>query len=185
MSDFIMVQMDWDRTALRLPALPGIRFHKVHYGPEPEFPMGRHGLAIYRAWEQLTDNIGEPATGMLMLDGDVAIDPSDIGWMVGAIHADPTIVHTAPVKIWPVATRRADWVWSHWRDEPGKQIVQDPIWFGFSFTYLPSDLIEASAEAGLCEWTYPNVDWRVAEVAQKLHIPVKVVLCASPKHMNW
>ncbi len=171
-----MVRLDWDRTAIPL-RLRG--FYPLHIAPEPGWPFGRKGLALAGAWRQL----GTPAAaGMLILDGDVAADPLDLAAMLAAIHADPAVIHTAPVRLWPVSTKLDGWVWSHGRGQFTQQDVDDPDLFGFSFTYLPRRLIEG---AGLDRLTYPGVDRQVMSVAQKMRIPVRLVRGARPVHLNY
>jgi hypothetical protein len=176
----ICIRVIWDRTAIPLP-LKG--FYSVHVGPEPGYPFGRRGLTLAGAWQQLSC---AASLGMLMLDGDVAVDPCDVAIMMQAIGSNPDVVHVAPVKIWPVSTKRGQWVWAHSRDDNSQDDTDEPIGFGFSFTYLPRALIESCIEAGLRSWAYPWTDTNVSKQARELGTRICVVRNGcSPKHLNY
>ena len=176
----LLVRIDWDRTAI--PLREAKKYYTLHVGPEAEFPFGRKGLALAGAWKQLAT---PGCAGMLILDGDVAIDPHDTTAMLTAIQAEPEAVHAAPVKLWPASTKRDGCVWGHGRGDFSTEDPDDPDLFGFSFTYLPRKLIEASIKAGLPEWSYPNVDRMTRKTAQQMKLPVRVVRQATPKHLNY
>lgn len=182
MARVVQARIVWD-TGRANGAVPGYRgFHDLLVGPEPAYPFGRKGLALLSGWKQLAD----PGTdGMLLLDGDVVIDPFDLDMMNGAIHELPGVVHTAPVRVWPVSTKFGDWTWGHWRDGPSQEIDLTPRWFSFCFTYLPRALITGCEKAGLAKWAYPRVDSAVSKNAQQLGIAVNVVTEATPKHLNF
>jgi hypothetical protein len=176
----VPVRLDWDRTAFdqRIAS----RFYTLNVGPEPDYPFGRKGLVLASSWRTLA--LPE-YTGMLILDGDVAIDPEDYGQMLAAIHVRPDIVHTAPAKLWPASTKRKDWVWGHWTAEASQEIEDQAWWFTFCFTYLPRVLIEAAIRAGLRSWRYPTCDRKVCETYQTSGLPVHIVKNCFPKHMNY
>ncbi|HMD24756.1 MAG TPA: hypothetical protein VKH61_11690, partial [Streptosporangiaceae bacterium] len=136
MANLVCVRLDWDRTAFPLN-IPN--FHTIHLGPEASHPFGRKGLALAGAWRQLAQNSPD---GMLILDGDVAIDLLDLAAMRAGIHVEPDVVHTAPVRLWPRSMAGESWVWAHWRDDPSQVNVPDPVRFSFCFTYVPAKLIE-------------------------------------------
>src|SRR5690242_10659791 len=117
MAEIVCVRMNWDRTALPQPIAR--HYYDMHVSPEPGYPFGRKGLVISAAWRQLASR---NASGLLILDGDVAIDPEDHAAMLRAVDERPQLVHVAPVKIWPKSTKRSAWTWSHWRDEPGQAL---------------------------------------------------------------
>jgi hypothetical protein len=168
----------------RPPVTPFLGFRELHVNPEPEFPFGRKGLVFVSAWAEL----GPPndAVGMLILDGDVAIDPHDNRSMHKAIWHNPNAVHVSAVKLWPVSTLDKQWVWGHGRrGEFTQENVSNPDMFSFSFTFLPAILMEALEPAGAADWTYPQVDLFTWELAQKLEIEVEVVKDCTPKHMHW
>lgn len=174
-----MVRLDWDHTAL---PLPGLGFYALRITPEPGHPFGRKGLALAAAWEQLA---GPAAAGLVILDGDVAVDPQDIAAMLAAIHLDPGAVHVAPVRLWPASTKRDRWVWGHGRGDFSRDDPDDPDVFGFCFTYLPRRLVDACVKSGLAGWRYPHVDRLTSRRARALRIPVRVVRGATPKHVNY
>jgi hypothetical protein len=122
---------------------------------------------------------------MLILDGDVVVDPLDIGAMFSAIHSDPESVWTAPVRIWPVSTHRQDWVWAHWDESASQVNDENPRWFSFCFTYLPGELLNAAIKKGMKGWTWPRVDSTLSKAAQQRGIKVRVVENCWPKHMHW
>ena len=149
MANIICVRPIWDREALPMPRklqyrrgdrLHPVKFFPVHVGPEPDHPVGRKGHVLARAWEQLRGS--PPADGLLILDGDVAVDPEHTRAMIEAIDSDCTRVWTAPVRIWPVSTHRQDWVWAHWEDHASQELDMFPRYFSFSFTYLPAGLVD-------------------------------------------
>jgi len=175
----VLVRIDWDRQAIPL-RIRG--FYRLAVDPEPGYPLGRKGLQLARAWETLA--LADTA-GMVILDGDVAIDPRDLAAMLAAIELEPGCVHVAPVKLWPASTKLDRWVWGHGRDHFTRTDTDDPNMFGFSFTYLPARLIRSCLRHGLADWTYPNVDANTRARARALGISVRVVREASPKHLNY
>jgi hypothetical protein len=180
MPEIVCIRVSWDRTAIPL-RIRG--YHMMHVSPEPEHPFGRKGATLTGAWRQLST---PAAAGMLILDGDVAIDPLDHAAMLTAIHHDPAVVHVAPVRLWPVSTRADGWMWGHGNGRfSADEDPDDPDVFTFCFTYLPKRLIEGCIKAGMPQWTYPNVDRRVQGQAQAMRIPARVVRGASPKHLNF
>lgn len=169
-------------------------FHVIHVNPEPAHPKGRKGLTMASAWRQMST---DPDIGMLVLDSDVAIEPTDLATMVQHIGSETSAVWVAPVKLWPRSTHLPSWVWGHRKTPPGNASqedamrlwqtdVNDPEWFTFCFTYLPRRLIEAAVEAGLKEWHYPYVDRNMHLLAKEKGIPVRVVRGdCHPKHINF
>jgi hypothetical protein len=179
-TEILLLRINWNGTAVdqRIAS----RFYNLAVAPEPDYPFGRKGLALASAWRQLAT--AENA-GMLLLDGDVVIDPEDYGAMRAAIHVAPDIVHVAPVRLWPTSTKRKDWVWGHWTKEASQELEDDAWWFTFSFTYLPLALIERAIKEGLRTWRYPTCDRRVCEEAQAMAMKVHVVPNCWPKHTNY
>jgi hypothetical protein len=178
--EILCVRVNWDRTARPFPYLR--HFYDCHIGPEPGAPFGRKGFVLSNAWRQLASR---QAAGMLILDGDVMVDPGDYSAMLRSVHEAPHIVHVAPVKIWPVSTKRESWIWAHWRTEPGMALELAPRWFSFGFTYLPRMLLVQADRAGFRRWAYPGVDMRMSETAQRCGIHARVVTGCWPKHMNY
>jgi hypothetical protein len=182
-------RVSWLEPAWQMPKLVywvggrqrNVHFYDVIIRPEPEYPAGRKGLAIAGAWTQL----GRDADGLLILDGDVAIDPHVFSRMFDMIGSYPGDVLTAPAKIWPVSTHRESWVWSHWTEQASQEIEPEARWFSFCFTYLPRRLLDSAVRNGLRKWTYPRVDASMSKEAQRLGIPVQVVKDCSPLHLNW
>lgn len=165
------------------PATPGLGFRNLHVNPEPSFPFGRKGLAFQRAWEDI--GISNDCVGMLILDGDVAIDPIDNRGMHDHIWQDPKAVWVAPARIWPVSHLGKGWTWGHGKGLFTQEDVSEPDMFSFCYTYLPADLMFAGISAGLAEWVYPEVDLNMWTVARKEGIDVKVARNCSPKHMHY
>jgi hypothetical protein len=177
----VCVRVDWDRGAVPLPLHAG-RYHAVHVMAEPAYPLGRKGLVLASAWRQLSR---DGADGMLILDGDVAIDPADHAAMFAAIGREPGAVHVAPVRLWPISTHLRSWVWGHGQGGYSQDETDDPDVFTFAYTYLPRRLIEACISAGMDGWAYPDVDRNTCRCARREKIPARVVRDASPKHLNW
>lgn len=180
MAEIVCVRMNWNGTAIPLPAAR--HFYDMHVGPVPDYPFGRKGLVISSAWRQLS---ARHHAGLLILDGDVAIDPADYGAMLAAVHEAPQLVHVAPVRIWPVSTKREAWTWAHWTEAPSQRLELRPRYFSFCFTYLPRMLLVQADRDGLKRWTYPGVDMRMSETAQRNGIGARVVTGCWPKHMNY
>lgn len=124
---------------------------------------------------------------MLLLDGDVAIDPLDYVAMCAAIDAEPLMVHTGAARLWPSSTTKESWSWAHWQE--GHGLTQDwtdtPDRFSFCFTYLPRQLLWRASQAGLAKWQFPNVDLRMAETAKACGIKARVVPNCYPKHLHY
>jgi hypothetical protein len=181
--EHVFVRVNWDKTAPEF-RMPGTRWFDLHVGPEPGWPFGRKGLALDGAWRQLRSR---GCAGMLVLDGDVAVDPLDYAAMGGAIHADPRAVHVGPVRLWPASTMRESWAWGHWRTGagPGQEWCEEPDRWTFGFTFLPRRLLHAAGREGLRDWAFPGVDLRMAATAKKWGIPARVVPGCYPKHMHY
>ena len=161
------------------------RFYTIKIPVDINHPLGRKGKAFVTAWKQLKGDANNNA-GMLVLDQDVALDPHDYKMMLQSIDRYPDDVSLAPVKIWPVSTKRPDWVWGHATEEDRSQISHDnPKYFSFCFTYLPKRLINACIKAGWENWDYPGADTPVALKAFVMGIPKHVVKDCMPKHMNY
>ena len=180
MPDIVFVRVDWDRTAFALP-LPGCRMHTLHVDPEPAHPFGRKGLALARAWEQLRT---PAASGMLILDGDVAVDLCDLAEMLAAINGEPDAVHAAPARLWPRSTGRTGWVWSVWDGEATQELPEHPSFTTFCFTYLPRRLVERCIAKGLPQQRFPHVDTFVSAQAMASGVPIRVVTRCAPKHLQ-
>lgn len=182
--------MSFDPLALRIiwnhqiPVTSGLGYRNLHVDPEPGYPFGRKGLQLMTAWE----TIGVPGKhlGMLILDGDVAIDPHDNRSMHAHIWDDPYSIWVAPARIWPVSHLRDGWLWGHGKDGRFTQEdVDEPDMFSFCFTYLPSELLAAMQETDAHEWCYPEVDHMTWLLAQRKGIRVRVARNCSPKHMHY
>ena len=181
--EVILVRVDWDRTAIQLGRLPG-RWHTLHLGPEPGYPFGRKGAELLAAWQQV--QMSRQEAGMVLLDGDVAIDPVDYRAMMACITSDPEAVWTAPARLWPRSTQYpGGWYWAHHRGEASQDECDNPTVFSFCFTYLPRRLLTACRQAGMAKWTFPTCDSQVTQVAARERIKVGVVRGASPKHLHY
>jgi hypothetical protein len=177
----LCVRLNWNHTAIPLPIAS--RFYTLHVAPEPEYPFGRKGLGLARAWQQLA---APDAAGMLLLDGDVAIDPLDYDAMLAAVDKRPGIVHTGQVRLWPVSTRLDAWVWGHGRDGYSQRGGTAGLnTFTFCFTYLPRALVEHCIGQGMEEWQYPHVDKNTYEAARELGLAVSLVADAQGKHLHY
>ena len=167
-----------------MPLRMASKFFSLEVNPEAEYPFGRKGLALVGAWNQLA---GPGISGVLLLDGDVAIDPLDHRHMLKAIDQEPDVVHTAPVLLWPVSTHLQDWVWGHGSNGRYSQKDKnaDLDMFTFCYTYLPARLIRSCIEHGMAEWKYPTLDNKVCQEARSIGMEVRVVRDARPKHLNY
>lgn len=185
MADVACVRVIWERQYIPLPPIRNgdqlIKFRPVYVEPETEYPGGRKGAALAGAWRQF----GRTADGMLILDGDVVIDPIICTPMFNAIHSDPQQVWTAPVRIWPVSTNRPTWVWGHWEEEASQELDMYPKYFSFNFTYLPKKLLEGCIKGGMKNWVYPRVDACVSAEARKLGIKAQMVEDCWPVHLHF
>jgi hypothetical protein len=183
MAEIICIRENWNNTALSIPIPNAGNFHTLHIIPTPEHPFGEKGKALAGAWKQLGY---AKVDGMLILDGDVVIEPGDMENMLAAIHGHDKMVVTAPARIWPKSTKRKSWVWAHWSTEASQVMETKNIrWFTFNFTYLPKKVIEQALKDGLADWTFPSVDKRMSEAAVRAGVPVHVAENVSPKHLNF
>lgn len=179
--DYMSIRFIWNNQE---PVTKGLGFRDIYINPSADYPFGRKGLALMTAWECM----GEPNNemGMLILDGDVAIDPLDNHGMLQHIWSDPFSVWVAPARIWPISHLGDSWTWGHGRDKKFTQEdIDDPDMFSFCFTYLPRELIELMKQAGADDWEYPNVDHSTWLLASANGIRVKVARECSPKHMHY
>ena len=182
MAEIIMVRVNWDNTALAIPT-PG-KFHDLHVNPTTDYPFGEKGKVLANTWKQL--NVDNNMDGMLILDGDVAIEPIDFTNMLRAIHDHDKMVVIAPAKIWPKSTKRKEWSWAHWSKDPSQTLETDNIrWFSFNFTYLPKKVIEQAIQDGMVTWAYPRCDMRVSTAAFTAGVSVFVAQNVFPKHLNF
>jgi hypothetical protein len=180
---FLFVQVTWRNDKMR--TVPGYR--QIDINPSEEYPFGRKGMALSRVWEKARET---HTKGMLLLDGDVAIDPHDHAAMVEFVRRNNVSVCIGPAKIWPISTNFSTWVWAHRKNgafniSEWQEYHEDPDTFSFCYTYLPERVLTACISAGMEEWTYPNVDYNVVKVTQRLNVPIKVVPNCYPKHMNF
>jgi hypothetical protein len=181
--EVVFVRVNWDHTAGPFH-MPGTRWFDLHVGPEPGYPFGRRGLALEGAWRQLGNR---ECAGMVVMDSDVMIDPLDWASMLEAVGAAPRLVHVAPVRLWPASTQRESWVWGHWDrgGGPSQELVTEPTRWSFGFTYLPRELLTRARQAGMKDWTFPNVDMRMAACARRWNIKAKMVENCHPKHLHY
>jgi len=178
----LFVRLDWDRTAIPV-TFSHIQVRTLRIHPEPGWPAGRKGLTLEMAWRQLAS---PDAAGMLILDGDVAVDPGDVVAMFLAVDAAPDDVHVAPVKLWPVSTQEASWKWAHGKGGwDSQEPCGDPDYFSFCFTYLPRRLVAACIRGGMKSWTFPHVDANVSRIAREQKIPARTVPDCHPKHLHF
>lgn len=182
MAEIITVRVNWDNTAVPIK-LPG-KFFEMHVDPSAEYPFGQKGKTIAGAWRQL--NTDKNMDGMLIIDGDVAIDPIDYQNMLSAIHYHHDMVVVAPARIWPASTKRKDWSWAHWSVEPSQKLETENIrWFSFNFTYLPKKVLKQALTDGLRRWTYPVVDKSMSTAAFDAGVPVFVAEDVHTCHLNF
>lgn len=183
MTSFIFCRLIWDRRALPF-RMPGTRHHDLHLAPSADAPFGRKGKAMLAAWKQLRE---PDCAGLLVLDGDVAVDVGDYAAMGEAIAADPGTVHVGPAKLWPQSTMKETWSWAHW--DEGHGLTQDwtdtPDRWSFCFTYMPRQLLRYAELEGMARWQFPNVDKNMNAVALRHRVPARVVPGCYPKHMHY
>jgi hypothetical protein len=192
MSSFLFLRVIWEPHHIQFPLrIAGANIKELRITPEPNHPFGRKGLALERAWEQIAP---PNCLGMLILDGDVVIDPQDFILMAGAIGREPGAVHVGAARIWSaskpeLAVRElSGWSWAHWgEDGPTHEMIPEEQikFFTFNFTYLPASLVEASIKRGLKGRMFPGVDTFVSKTAREMRTPIRVVAGASPKHLNY
>ena len=183
--EFMFLRVIWDAHHIHFPLrIVGANIKELHVVPETAHPFGRKGLALAGAWKQLATPEVE---GVLILDGDVVIDPHDYMMMLVAIHQDPAAVHIAPVKLWPSSKNDlGGWAWGHCRDgKYGQELELHPDFFAFNFTYIPRVVMEMAVADGLRNWAFPEVDRSMSRSARKARVRMTVVEGASPKHMHY
>lgn len=172
----IAIRLIWNRQTFPL----NIPIREIYVDPEPDWPFGRKGHVLKRVWDELPNQ-----EGMLILDGDVAIDPDDMAVMKQAIARKNNEVFTAPAKIWPASTGFPMRCWAHGHDMYGGDSEEPITRFSFNFTYLPARLMRSAIAGGLGLWTYPDVDRKMSVLAADKGIPVNLVEDCWPKHLNF
>jgi hypothetical protein len=183
---FIFLRVIWDAHHVKVPLarIFGSSMKELHVAPEPGHPFGRKGLALASAWKTLA----RPDTaGMLLLDGDVLIDPHDYLMMLSSLVTEPDAIHIGPAKLWPVTMGDAPgWVWGHCRNaEWSQEMTENPDFTAFNFTYVPRRVWELAIGKGLKGWVFPEVDRGVSRVAREAKVPMRVVKDCHPKHMHY
>lgn len=176
-------RFNWDHQALPYnPSRAGITFKDIHIIPTADYPYGQKGLALAHFWDQM--QACSTYEGILLLDGDVAIDPYDLASMVAQIEAtEGQKVITAPIRLW----YGDEWFWCH-RDitnELSKEPELPIKYFGFGFTYLPGILMHAAIKKGLRLTAYPYVDEFMSTVALQIPIDVEIARDCDPKHLHF
>jgi hypothetical protein len=181
----LFFRLIWDGHHVHFPLrINAVNMKELHVVPETAHPFGRKGLALAGAWGQLAT----PETaGLLILDGDVVIDPHDYVMMWAAIQKEPTAVHIGPTRLWPVSKNDLDgWAWGHCRDNQFSQVMEmNPDFFAFNFTYVPRRVIELAVKAGLKNTQYPGVDKLMSRTARQAGVPMRVVEDCQPKHLHY
>jgi hypothetical protein len=187
MVQYLFVRVLWDAHTVEFPLrLPMANIKEIHVTPEASHPFGRKGLVLASAWKQATE--GRPdIAGMLILDGDVLIDPHDWFMMRQAIQLEPGAVQIGPSKLWPVSLDGLPgWAWGHCKNGNFTQDdTDDPDFFAFNFTYIPRKVIELAIAKGLKTKVFPGVDTFVSKTAREAKIPMRVVKDCYPKHMHY
>jgi len=183
--EFMFLRVIWDAHHIKFPLrIAGANIKELHIAPEPAHPFGRKGLALASAWKQLAT---DAMAGMLLLDGDVMIDPHDYMMMLGAIHTEPAAVHIGPSRLWPASKNDLQgWAWGHAKlGVFSQELEMEPDFFAFNFTYLPRRVVELAIGKGLKTWQFPDVDRSVSRVAREAKIPMRVVKDCFPKHAHY
>jgi hypothetical protein len=181
----LFLRLIWDGHHIHFPLrLHGVNMKELHVAPETSAPFGRKGLALASAWTQLVE---DDMSGLLILDGDVVIDPFDYHIMYTAIEKEPDAVHIAPVKLWPASKSDINgWAWGHCKNNHFTSVMTlDPDFFAFNFTYVPRRVVELAIKAGLKNWQYPQVDRMMSRTARQAGVPMRVVEACQPKHLNY
>jgi len=181
---FVAVRINWNGTALKLPPLPG--FVELHVQPEGGFPFGRKGRALIAAWRSFAYDLDKNlvSRGMIILDGDMAVDLDDIAAMHSDIADNPDAVWVSLYKIYPKSTGIRNWVFSVGCKVFSQEVPFFIDRFGFGFTYLPAALILECEKNGLGGWCYPDVDKNVSRICATMDIAVNLS-SAQPKHCNY
>jgi hypothetical protein len=161
-------------------------FRKIDIHPTNEYPVGRKGYTLAKCWRTMKET---HTSGMLILDSDVAIDPTDFQHMYNAMRHDSSAIQIGRALIWPKSTGYSTPVWAHRKfgtsfDE-WKKDRDDVDTASFCFTYLPSKLLEACISGGMDDWTFPSVDMQVFQTARRIGTRFKVVPNCHPKHLNY
>lgn len=178
----LFCRFNWEHSALPYnPSIKDVTFKDIHLSATPAFPVGRKGLALISYWEQMQRM--RPYIGMVLMDGDVAIDPLDVRIMQICIMESPKAVLTAPIRLW----YGGDWYWSHrGADNELDKFDPDAIsFFSFGFTFLPKALLDKAAETGIASECYPYVDEFMSNLAMTMGLEIKLADGCTPKHMHF
>lgn len=179
----LFVRFNWDHSALPYDiSIAGVTFKDLHIQPSARYPVGQKGMALAHYWN--TMQLHRTYHGILILDGDVAIDPGDLSAMLTAIEEAPLSVLTTPMRVWYDGRE----YWSH-RGRDGELHngpIQGPIhYFSFGFTYIPRELMTKAVNEGLALQVYPYVDEWLSKYAVKWNFAIELITGCYPKHMHF
>lgn len=154
--------------------------------PTPEFPKGDEANQICESWQYAAN---WAATGLLLLGCDVAADPDDLAAMTEAVEANPGVMHTGMVKLWPASTSRDAWMWSHRGGTLGNPVVLTdayaPIaYVSLGFLWVPGRLLDLAAPV-MGQWQHGQADVNLSELALRNGIPARLVRHCQPKHLHF
>lgn len=160
-----------------------------HHGVRVPLPFQHHGIEMYGKDDVRHTSYGQRmreswdrykgASGLLWLEGDIAIEALHLNEIEQLHHRQPGCVIAVPYRLYPLSTIRKAVLWAHssadtsgrWQlvsaDEP---CPSHPAAFALGCTFLPAMLLnEAEAHCDAFDW--PVVDTRLSTVAAEHDIP--------------
>lgn len=154
--------------------------------PDPEYPHGRKAQAMSDLWAWLR---AYDTPGICWFDPDVAADPDDLAAMQAAVNADPTVIYTGMIKLWPQSTGRSEWIWSHRGGTIGaptaSQDENQPVtYFATGFLWTPAELLDLAFPAH-ARWQWLELDVQLPQLAALNHIAARTVPGCRPKHLHF
>ncbi len=125
-------------------------------------------------WKRLEDH-----TGMLWVEGDIAIDPKHLREIELMYDCYPDAVVAVPYLIYPHPSEGQLPIWSNYGRSPLGNVVQynilalppkKPDYFSLGCTFLPRILLELVPTCAN-KWDFPYLSARLSELAYDHDIP--------------
>lgn len=164
-----------------------LKCHRIAIWPNEHRNHISYGDMLTTQWRYFK---GE--SGMLWIEGDIAVTPEHLTEIVDATLVHPGCVVAVPYLLYPATTQRPYPMWSNQGATPmGLPVAYDgiaphpidPAFFSLGCTFLPAYLLDRiDMRAG--NWDYPCLDTRLSELAQALR--VRCIATVTPAlHLHY
>lgn len=178
----LIIQSQWN--GFKVDSLPPDI--TLNVTPEPGYPQGRYAFLLSQVWKRIRKN---NIPGVLLMGHNIAADPDDYEAIAAAASLHPERVLTGMVKLWPISTGRAEWVWSHrggtyGRPEAGQLDILRPAYVSTDFLYVPRQLMDLAFPMH-ADWTHMEIGMYLSGLAIQHRIATRVVYTAAPKNLYF